>query len=221
VKLILYSGGHEDENIALDLEAIRLSGKKKPSMTYIPSWSFDGELEFHDYVNHHRQYGIKKFIYFPIDHPFDQSLMRAAFSSDIIHLSGGNTFYFLKYLKKSGTLKRLKQFVREGGVLTGLSAGGIIMTPDIKTASYPAFDRDDNDENIKSLKAMNLVKFEFFPHYRNSKRYDKEILRESKKTKYPVWALPDGSGVVIEGQSVHIIGKAWRFYQGEKTRITH
>ena len=220
MKLVFYSGGHEEENIALDLAAIELTGKKRPSVTYIPSWSYDGELDFQDFVHHHEQYGIRKFVYFPVDHPFDESLLKAAMKSDIIHLSGGNTYYFLKYLRRSGMMKQLKDFVKKGGVLTGLSAGGIMMTPDIKTAGYPSFDKDDNEENVRSFKALNLVKFEFFPHYRNSKRYDRELLEESRKTKNPVYALPDGSGVVVDGKTIRFIGRAWSFFQGKKIPIS-
>ena len=57
--------------------------------------------------------------------------------SDLIFLGGGNTFYFLKHLKSTGLIDELKTFAANGGVLCGLSAGAIIMTPHVHTASFP------------------------------------------------------------------------------------
>lgn len=220
MKLVLYSGGHEEENSHLDAEAIRLTKVENPRITYIPSCSYDSETDFIAFVQNYRKLGITKFIHFPIDVPFDQVLLGEAFKSDIIHLSGGNTYYFLKYLRKTKILNMLKKFVKGGGVLTGMSAGAILMTPDIKTAGYPSFDSDDNDEKVKNLKAMNIVPFEFFPHYRNSDRYDKELIIQSKKMACPIYAVPDYSGIVIEGNSLKFVGKSVCFYRGQKITIS-
>src|SRR5690606_32920603 len=102
-------------------------------------------------------------------------LKQEVFKSDIIHLSGGNTFYFIKHLRQAKLLKDFKEFLNNGGVLTGLSAGAIIMTRSIQTAAFPSFDRDENEDNVRNFKGMGLVNFEFFPHYKNSLRYDREI----------------------------------------------
>jgi dipeptidase E len=219
VKLVFYSGGSEDENCYLDREAFGLTGKCTPKITYIPACSYDGEMDFRRFVCHNRQFGTNRFLYFPIDIPYDEIMLREMLTSDIIHLSGGNTFYFLHHLRKTGLLDQLKYFVNRGGVLTGLSAGAILMTPSITAASYPEFDRDDNDEKVRNWRALGLVKFEFFPHYRNSRRYDQELCLQSKKTKLPIYALPDASGLIIEDDEMRILGKAWAFYQGQKTPL--
>lgn len=219
MNLVFYGGGHEWENDHLDLEAIKLSGKKNPSVTYIPAGSYESEIEFRGLITQYSKYGITKFIHFPIDVYFDQTLKQEALSSDIIHLGGGNTFYFLKHLKKTGIFLELKKFVKNGGILTGLSAGGIVMSPSVKTASFPSFDCDDNDEKLKNLSAMKLVDFEFFPHYKNSKRYDKELLDYSKTISHPLYASPDGSGISVTNNSIKFLGKNYMFHQGRKVMI--
>ena len=93
------------------------------------------------------------------------------------------------------------------------------MTPNIQTAGFPNFDRDENDENIKNLSALNLVNFEFFPHYKNSRRYDSELLRYTQKTKIPLYAMPDGSGIVIDQSFLKFSGKAFCFFRGQKMPI--
>jgi dipeptidase E len=221
VKLVFYSGGDEKENHDLDFECLKLLENPNPTLTFIPSSSFDGESEFRDFVDQYQAFGVNRFLYFPVDVPHDRVLLSEVFSSDLIHLGGGNTFYFLKYLRLRGLLPFLKEFALGGGVISGLSAGAILMTPNIHTAGYPKFDRDENEEEVKNFNAMNLVKFEFFPHYKNSARYDKELVRESKRGALPLFALPDGSGIIKEGDKMTFIGRAWCFHKGVKTLLNN
>ena len=219
MKLVFYSGGDEKENLALDLDLRKLFDKENPKITYIPSCSLDGELEFSDFVSRYRKMGILRFQYCPIDIPQSDIFFKEALKSDMLYLSGGNTYYFLKHLKKSKLFHALGEYVKKGGILTGLSAGGILMTPNIQTAGYPSFDCDENEENITNLKSLNLVNFEFFPHYRNSKRYDGPLKKESARSPYPVYAIPDGSGIIVDGDSISFLGRAYGFYQGGKFSI--
>lgn len=216
MKLVFYSGGSGEQNRQLDRLCLDLTGKTYPKIAYIPACSFDAEIDFKDFVYQFALFDITQFIYFPIDIPFDQILMREVFKSDIIHLSGGNTYYFLYHLRRAGLIDELKRFVARGGVLTGLSAGAILMTPTIHTASFPDFDRDENTEGVRNLQSMGLVGFEVFPHYKNSKRYDEELMAYSKKRKNILYALPDGTGLVINGNSTTAVGKSYLFVDGIK-----
>ena len=93
MKLVLYGGDDEGYSHDLNKIAITLTGKKRPSMTYIPATHYWAEEDFMDFVDHHKKWGIDRFVLFPVDIPFDQSLLRLALRSDLIHLSGGNTYY--------------------------------------------------------------------------------------------------------------------------------
>ncbi len=219
MNLVFYSGGTEEENLEVDEECLHLLDNPNPTMVFIPSSSYDGEYEFRHFVRHYQTFGITRFLYFPVDVPQDNVLLKEVFQSDLIHLDGGNTYYFLNCLRKRGYLAFLKEFALSGGVLSGLSAGGIIMTPNIKTAGYPDFDCDENEDGVTNLRGMNLVKFEFFPHYKNSLRYDRELRKQSRLTKNPIFALPDGSGIIKTEESMQFVGKAWCFHQGVKTLI--
>jgi dipeptidase E len=215
MKLVFYSGGHDHENQLLDKNLLTLAGEN-PQITYIPSCSYLCEQDFSDFVGQFEKHHIHNIINFPIDTDYTDVLKEEVFKSDIIHLSGGNTFYFLKHLKRTGMLQELKTFAKNGGILTGLSAGAILMTKTIDTAGFPEFDKDENDENIKSLKAMNLVNFDFFPHYKNSKRYDDEISSYSRSIERPLYACPDGSGIIVENDEIKFVGKTYCFHRGKK-----
>lgn len=219
MKLVFYSGGYEEDNLLLDYEFINLINKKNPTITFIPSSSYDSEIEFQDFVKHYSKFNITKFIHFPVDIPFDQILFREVLKSDAIHMAGGNTFYFLNSLRKAKVLPELKKFVTRGGVLTGLSAGAIMMTENIEMAGYPEFDRDENEVNLKNLSSLNLVDFYFFPHFKNSKRYDEVFKNFTKKSSKKIYACPDGAGILVVDKKIHFIGKCYAFSQGQKTTI--
>ena len=52
-------------------------------------------------------------------------------SSDMIYVAGGNTFYLLQELQKSGVDHLIKSHIDQGKVYIGESAGSIIMSPNI------------------------------------------------------------------------------------------
>lgn len=221
MKLVLYSGGNEADNRFLNLRALELTGVKSPKLTLIPSSSYDAEDDFRFFVQEFSKLGVQKFMHFCVDIPNTKTVLYEAMKSDLIFLGGGNTFYFLKHLKKAGMFAHFSKFLKRGGVLCGLSAGAIVLTPHVHTATFPHFDCDENPWDMKNLSAMRLVNFEFFPHYKNSKRYDAELLHHSKKSKIPLYACPDGGGIVIENQQISFCGKGHLFYQGKKLTVSN
>ncbi len=219
MKLIFFSGGHNEENLALLQHSLRLTDHPDPLLTFIPNSSVDGEVEFEEFVASYTPFGVRRFLYFPLDVPFDPVISAAVLKSQLIHMGGGNTFYFLKHLRRSKFLSKLKNFVKEGGVLTGLSAGAIVMTPTIETASFPSFDCDVNEEGLRNLKSMALAGFHFFPHYRSSKRYDRELAAFSKKIETPLFACPDGAGIICDGGDMTFCGRTIGFIAGRRVVI--
>lgn len=219
MKLVLYSGGDEKQNKLLDEAFVELIGKKNPVVTFVPSSSYLSEEEFKTFVKHFSKFRISRFIHFPIDVPFDRIIFQEVMRSDAIYLAGGNTFYFLNSLRKAKLLPELRRFVERGGVLSGLSAGAIMMTENIELAGYPEFDRDENIVNLKNLSALNLVDFLFFPHFKNSRRYDSAFKKYTKQTKKIVYACPDGAGLVVNGEELRFVGKTFAFSEGHKFSI--
>jgi dipeptidase E len=235
-RLVLYSGGQDKRNALiheslLNLALRRQSGRQRDGirMTYIP-YAEEGAGAFYQrFVRRYRSFGGTHFEFVAPDDPSlqtDRKAFRHAektlLESDIVYLSGGNTFYYLHYLRKSGLLDVLRRFAAKGGVLAGLSAGGIIMTPHIGLAGYPDFDRDDNAVNLtkRNEKALGLVDFEFFPHYSNSPRYREAMQHYSGETGVPLYACRDGSGLVIEGDCFTAHGEVWLFDRGQMLKIS-
>jgi dipeptidase E len=221
MKIVLYSGGQLRSNHKLHQTVVSLArqkhGKKQLTLTYIPFCSENSSIFFHRAKRRFGANGVKNFVCLNIDNHPSPAEIKKAFQSDIIYLAGGNTFYYLKHLRESGVLAHLKSFAKKGGVLAGLSAGGLIMSPTIASAAEEALFPDDNEVNMKpkDFKSLGLFNFEFSPHFDGRPNEVKAHIAYSKKTKYPVYAVADGSGVVIDGKKITIVGKASIFHRGK------
>ena len=213
MKLVLYSGGHAAQNRSLDEELLRLTGKRpdRVRMTFVPASSDRIRQQFADFFGDFKRFGVKSTRCLPVDLPIARSDLEKALHSDVIYLGGGNTYGFLKNLRERGLISKLRKFVKEGGVLGGLSAGAILMTPNIHMAAIPRRTADCNEVKLRDLKALALVKFEFHPHYCKRRWENKELGDYAKKLSHPIYACPDGSGIVIESARTSFIGQAYAF----------
>lgn len=219
LQLIFYSGGLKSGNDRIHKMIQKLSQPRPVSITYIPSTHENGEFFYRRFCARFKKYGFKKFRYFSVDSDFLRKEMNDAFKSDVIYLAGGNTFYFLKHLRDSGFLKRLSRFAKNGGIVAGLSAGALIMTPHIKLAGYPPHEGDLNEVRLKNLRGLSFVNFEILPHYQASAKTHSAMLRYSRKSKYPVFAVPDGSGLVIQEMNMTLFGPIFIYHSGKRLKI--
>jgi dipeptidase E len=220
MRLVLYSGGQRLENRHLHQSVFDLCGpKKNPKFTYIPFCSDNAGTFFARITRRYRSFGFRNFHCFPVDQDFTKSELQRALKSDVIYLAGGNTFYFLFHLKRAGLMPLLRKFALNGGVLAGLSAGAIILTPNIGLASVPRFDADENDVRLKDLDALGLTNFEFSPHYSDNRARNTALLSYSKKIQLPVYASTDGGGIVVDGDRFSVLGKAAVFYRGHRVLL--
>ena len=122
---------------------------------------------------------------------------------DIIYVQGGNTFYLLKAVRESGFDKVVKEFIEQGKIYIGVSAGSILMGPTIETANWGGADR--NEAQIKDLNGLNFVPFLISPHYTKG---DEELLkREISKWHYPVRFLTDAQAFLIQDDTITLVGK--------------
>ena len=183
-------------------------------MTYIPFCSDSSSVFFHRAMRRFRGHGVERFFCLNVDEPHSSDEVRMALQSDIIYLAGGNTFYFLKHLRESGMLEKLAKYARAGGVLAGLSAGGLIMSPTVALAADQGLGPDENEVGLKDFRAMNLFSFEFSPHFHETPGEIRAHLDYSLKTPHPIYAARDGGGMVMDGNHWTIFGGAMMFHRG-------
>ncbi|MCB2340458.1 Type 1 glutamine amidotransferase-like domain-containing protein [Clostridium estertheticum] len=203
-KIVLYSDQIIKENRKIDYELLRLLNKKNPSIGYIPSCSDLTRKYFNPEVQYYNELGISNIQYFDLDKEYDETKINDIFQSDAIHLSGGNTFYFLYLLKKRNLVKSLQLYVEQGGILIGISAGSILLSKTIDMAQFG----DEDIVGIEDRSSLGIVDFQFMPHWSDDEsiKYLDLLKNYSKVKKTTIYACNDGDGIVIDGDDIKFIG---------------
>ncbi|MFV0625730.1 MAG: Type 1 glutamine amidotransferase-like domain-containing protein [Alphaproteobacteria bacterium] len=126
-----------------------------------------------------------------------------------IYIGGGNTYKLLQFLCEHKLDEKLKLYEKEGGIIYGGSAGAIILGKTIKTVKEEKEFYPDNE-------ALNLVTpYTVRCHYISQ---EEELFSDiSKKLNSPLLALPENSGVIIEGEKFQTIGNVFIFKKGIKS----
>ena len=115
---------------------------------------------------------------------------------DVIYVCGGNTFYLLKKVRETGFDKVIIEFAKTDKLYFGVSAGSILVCPNIEIASP----FDENDVNLTDLTGLNLTDVIVSPHYKDE---EKTIIDDfKKKSQYEVVTLTDNQALlVLDGET--------------------
>lgn len=122
---------------------------------------------------------------------------------DIILVNGGNTFFLLYWVKKTGFDKIIMDHVNKNKLYIGISAGSSITCPTIEQSSWKHADR--NIVGLKDLTALNLVPFLVSVHF--DEKYRQAIVQGAGTTKYPVVAINDTQAVLVINNKWKVVGK--------------
>lgn len=216
MKIFLYSGGDVELNETMDQELVNSMISVRPRMTYIPADASNIGEDYEIFIEYYSEYGINDFELLNVHRITNKRDVERALKSDVIYLGGGNTFHLMAALRKSEFGSKLFDYVHGGGVLAGESAGAIVMTENIATASFPAFDCDENDIDLMDWRGLDLVNFEFFPHFQNRPKYSRALREYTRNQKCALMACCDGSGVVVDDDQVKLCGEVYLFCGGKK-----
>lgn len=138
-----------------------------------------------------------------------QDQVRAVLTpTDVIYVSGGNTFYLLEQAQKSGSIALIQELVREQGkTYIGSSAGSLLAAPTI----YPAIRLDDADlaPGLQGYESLGLVNFIIFPHW-GSPHFKELYLNKRLDHSYridqiPIIILTDTQYVWVKDDTYQIV----------------
>lgn len=135
----------------------------------------------------------------------EEEIREAVDGADIVLVAGGNTFYLMEKLKKSGADKVIKEFIEKGGMYIGSSAGSIICCPTIEGAKE--FDDPSLAPKLDNFDGMGIFKDVIIPHTQK-KKYFKRIKMTTEKLKskgYKVYQLTDDNVLFFDGNSSVIL----------------
>ncbi len=86
-------------------------------------------------------------------------------TNDFIYITGGNTFYLLQEMKRTGTIQLIIEAVNNGKLYIGESAGAIIASPNI--AYIRNMDTSTKASDLEDFSGLGLISFYPIPHYTN------------------------------------------------------
>jgi peptidase E len=107
---------------------------------------------------------------------------------NIILICGGNTYDYLRMIKEKKLNKKIINFVKQGNLYVGISAGSMITGPNIEGLSK------DANNGLTDFVGLDLTSISIRPHY--SKSQD-EWIHELKKKYKKLITLVDGQAVII------------------------
>lgn len=193
-RIILFSTP-ESKNFKKILELTFPKELNNKILAYMPSDGADTKQEYTDIWQSFAKEHDSDFLY--IDNSVEEATkeIQKLLSANILVITGGNTFTLLRNLRRSGLDKAVLNFSKKDNfVISGFSAGALVLTPTIKICGLPNF--DENVVGLKDLSGLKLVDFEVFPHYSESM---KETLAEyRKKTSNEVKEITDDDYLLIE-----------------------
>ncbi|CAM3724457.1 Type 1 glutamine amidotransferase-like domain-containing protein [Mesobacillus thioparans] len=183
-------------------------------LAYVPSKTDKERRYFAKGKQELERLGVSDFLYFDVDQEFDERKLEEFKRCDGIFLSGGNTFSFLKILQERNMLTLIKKMALEGKPLIGVSAGSIIMTMSIKIAAF----LDENEVKLDDLHGLELVGFEFVPHWGDPEVNPEKLLEYSALNDERIYLCNDGDGIVIDNGNIEIYGELQQIRNGHRKK---
>ncbi len=122
-------------------------------------------------------------------------------SNDYIYVSGGNTFFLLQELRRTGADKIIIEQIESGKLYIGESAGSVILSPDIEYVK----DMDDYRAaaDLDSFQALNIINFYPLPHqncFPFKKTVEKIISNYSDAL--PLKPITNSQAILVDGNDI-------------------
>ena len=203
-KLFLASSFKDVVNLFKDFANDDLKGKV---VTFIPTASIPETVKF--YVSAGKK-ALEK-IGLIIDELEITKATREEISNklrlnDYIYVTGGNTFFLLQELRKTGADKIILEQINSGKLYIGESAGSIIMSPNIEYVK----DMDDYKKaaELDTYSALDVVDFYPLPHHTNfpfKKTVEKIISKYGLGLR--LYPISNSQAILVNGADVKVESK--------------
>lgn len=123
-----------------------------------------------------------------------------------IYIGGGNTFSLLKDLKDSGSFEKIKEYLKNNGIVYGGSAGAIIFGHDLDSCII----EDANEVELKDIYGFDMLNgYSLLCHFTNRNeiitKKSKEYLLKLSKQK-PIYAIPEEDTIYVSETGIEFFG---------------
>ena len=135
----------------------------------------------------------------------DGDLEQVFSKCDLFWVCGGNTLYLLQEVRRSGFDHYVKRKISEGIPYVGVSAGSILLGPDVEFERYAC--DTAQAPNLTSFEGLNLFPFATYVHFDAvwAKDVYKEILDFSLEESKSFITLHDNQFIYVKGERRQVI----------------
>lgn len=123
--------------------------------------------------------------------------------ADVIYFTGGNSFFLMDQLRKTGADELLKKELAKGKLMIGESAGAIICAPTIHYIEQ--MDEKPEDYSQEDDAGLGLINFYVLPHYLTApfKKITEKILAEFSDLN--IHPINNKQAIVVDGSVSRVL----------------
>ena len=196
--------GYPVETTELDAEVVRLTGRRRPRVVFLPTASQDDSIYVATVKEHYgRRLGcrVEPLMLYDRSQSF-RDIERVIGTADIVYVGGGNTLRMMTLWRRRGLDVLLAQAAAAGTVMAGVSAGAICWCAAGVSDSRSFTSSDDSWEYI-AVRGLGLVDVLLCPHYDSASRRPEAMRRLARRTRLVGVGLDDCT-------ALEIVGDQWR-----------
>jgi dipeptidase E len=214
---LLSTPGKNDLRYVIEASKPHLEDKDDPIVAYLPLASLYAEKWLG--VNESAFRGLAQIREVNAELMTQKEIENIVREAALVYVTGGNTFLLNHRLHASGVMPYLKKKIQNGLPVVGVSAGMIVCGPNILSS------KDMNTLGTSHFDGLNLVPFNFFPHYADD-GYSQSVQDDWLGDYHffhdnPVILLSDSAYVRVDGKKTTLVrGDAWILRKGaEKEKL--
>lgn len=221
MQLILCGGGSGEQNYYANKKLNEIIDHSKP-LLYIPLAMDENEHSYdscYEWIN--EELAQVQLSRIDMVRSFEELAQKDYDNYCALFIGGGNTYKLLKGIKDSGDFEKIKEFINNGGIVIGGSAGAVIFGYDIDIIST----MDSNDVALIDTKGFNVMNgVSIFPHYTNKKSKLSEeenfarlnnftnAIKSFSMINGDVIAIPEEDAIYINDSNIEVLGNRTFYY---------
>lgn len=221
MQLILCGGGSGEQNYYANKKLNEIIDHSKP-LLYIPLAMDENEHSYdscYEWIN--EELAQVQLSRIDMVRSFEELAQKDYDNYCALFIGGGNTYKLLKGIKDSDAFEKIKEFINNGGIVIGGSAGAVIFGYDIDIIST----MDSNDVALIDTKGFNVMNgVSIFPHYTNKKSKLSEeenfarlnnftnAIKSFSMINGDVIAIPEEDAIYINDSNIEVLGNRTFYY---------
>jgi dipeptidase E len=214
---MMVTKGKDPQTLSIDEEIVRLSGKKKPKVLFIPTASLDDEAYCQGISDHFgNRLGCSVDNLLLYREKLSQSQIREKILGvDIIYVGGGNTLRMMNLWRQLSIDKLINRARLKGTVLSGLSAGSICWFRQGNSDSRKFANK--SDKTLIKVSGLDYVNALICPHYDVEKHRQPILKAMMRNTNGVAIALENCTAIEIVDNKYRILTpmmnkNAWKVF---------